>query len=1138
MAVSRTWVSGWANGLGFVVTLAVAACSNSGGSATKSTTCSGSGLINDPAGRRCTPPGPPTSPTQGCSMPLLSNVATFSQTNMAFEAEMQVAVDPRASNNSVFVATIQSDVVQNPTGLPTATCLTAKHIAVYRSDGSGSLVQMTGLPPPPAHEWATDPDIAVGPDGTLYLTFLRWTGPCGDSTDPNCPVCHNPFKTVTDVELWFAPPGSSVLQPGLPDDPQLIPLLSGNTSYPTPGPSTVGQFPAIVGTENDCDHPLLAVNPVTPGQVVVYVDGDRNQDAVYTFQQPNSTSQLAPSIATIALPARPALPGQGVGNKGALFANPAVDSTGALYLALGAVTDAMGNGHLNVQKYTVSQNQWMPAGSPGEPPNVQGGTYAFANLSDPEDMAVPSTTAADFLFEFTPALAVGALNGTTDPIVYLAFEIFGPTGTRQIELTAANGRDVTQWTAPIAIAVPPGGAFAFRPSLSFDPTNNVLDLLDFDLAQNPNQSTQLSNINLNTFFYRFDASTLAPVLSQVPLNRAAPSLADIPYRPEPDLDPALFPGEYIGLATKGLNAFAAFPELSQAPGLAKGVLSFAEVNGTCANPLSLVDPDSLWECSCQCGQNEFSFFPIVGCAAGSATTAAAACPQVCTRTALCGTSLTCSSSMICSGGFTAGHQLSAETCALSDGPAPGANPASSADFTVADVGASTAVLTVASAQPVTTTLAGQAFFNASTSPPVPGAIAEIARLSVQPADFFLGGSVNAFVRNIGIAHRSRLRGTFTDATHFQIPPGAAEFTMTLQTQPTSGALSAPVNIRAANSSALTGMLDLAHGTFTLSGTVSDTLGDSLALHFTANITNRPADANHNGIIDAVDKCPSESFGPDRTPPVFTSVPPAITISTCVNANIGQAVATDPCGVTLTNNAPARFPLGTTTVTWTAKDGAGNVATALQAVTAVLGNDTSCCPAGTNIIVGTSNNDTIVGTSGPDCILGLGGQDTISGGDGDDVISGGDGNDVISGQNGNDRIYGGSGQDTISGGLGDDYIDGGDGVDQINGDDGNDTILGGQGGDIIHGGTGNDIISGGPDDDQIFGDDGNDIIFGDSGNDTLSGGNGNDTLNGGDGDDKLDGGSGINALDGGSGHNICVDNSVTLLQCPASDDTDD
>jgi len=86
--------------------------------------------------------------------------------------------------------------------------------------------------------------------------------------------------------------------------------------------------------------------------------------------------------------------------------------------------------------------------------------------------------------------------------------------------------------------------------------------------------------------------------------------------------------------------------------------------------------------------------------------------------------------------------------------------------------------------------------------------------------------------------------------------------------------------------------------------------------------------DHDGIIDVVDKCPGATVGPDRTPPQFTFVPPDLVISTCTNVNLGQATATDPCGVTITKNAPTKFPLGTTLVTWTARDGAGNIARAI------------------------------------------------------------------------------------------------------------------------------------------------------------------------------------------------------------------
>jgi hypothetical protein len=230
-------------------------------------------------------------------------------------------------------------------------------------------------------------------------------------------------------------------------------------------------------------------------------------------------------------------------------------------------------------------------------------------------------------------------------------------------------------------------------------------------------------------------------------------------------------------------------------------------------------------------------------------------------------------------------------------------------------------------------------------------------------------------------------------------------------------------------------------------------------------------------------CPNPPPPTDTVPPVFTFVPPDITTSNCGTITLGTPRAVDVCqssAVTFTNNAPAKFTPGTTIVTWTARDAAGNTTTATQRVTLLLGDDPACCPAGTNIIVGTSNNDTLNGTAGSDCIIGKGGQDTINGLGGNDFISGGDGDDVISGGPGNDVIFGGSGQDTI------------------NGDADNDVIFGQDGDDTIHGGTGNDVIhgGGGTGQDHLFGDDGDDQLFGEAGFDDLQGGNGNDAMIGG------------------------------------------
>lgn len=74
---------------------------------------------------------------------------------------------------------------------------------------------------------------------------------------------------------------------------------------------------------------------------------------------------------------------------------------------------------------------------------------------------------------------------------------------------------------------------------------------------------------------------------------------------------------------------------------------------------------------------------------------------------------------------------------------------------------------------------------------------------------------------------------------------------------------------------------------------------------------------------------------DTTPPVFTVLPvdiDQIASSEQSTVNLGNVEATDIFGATITNNAPATFPVGTTVVTWTATDPSGNVATATQRVT--------------------------------------------------------------------------------------------------------------------------------------------------------------------------------------------------------------
>ncbi|MDO7849378.1 HYR domain-containing protein [Hymenobacter sp. M29] len=103
------------------------------------------------------------------------------------------------------------------------------------------------------------------------------------------------------------------------------------------------------------------------------------------------------------------------------------------------------------------------------------------------------------------------------------------------------------------------------------------------------------------------------------------------------------------------------------------------------------------------------------------------------------------------------------------------------------------------------------------------------------------------------------------------------------------------------------------GITTVTYTATDDAGNTAACSFTVTVT-------------------------DTEAPTITA-PAALTVSTdagqcaATGVALGQATAADNCaGVTVTNNAPATFPKGLTTVTYTATDAAGLTATATQVVT--------------------------------------------------------------------------------------------------------------------------------------------------------------------------------------------------------------
>ncbi|MGN7761944.1 HYR domain-containing protein [Paenibacillus sp. 22594] len=113
-----------------------------------------------------------------------------------------------------------------------------------------------------------------------------------------------------------------------------------------------------------------------------------------------------------------------------------------------------------------------------------------------------------------------------------------------------------------------------------------------------------------------------------------------------------------------------------------------------------------------------------------------------------------------------------------------------------------------------------------------------------------------------------------------------------------------------------------------------TSGESITAKFplgTTKVTWTAKDANGNAMIGIVTVTITDTVKP------VLKLPADITLeATAVRTpvEIGLATATDIYDVTVNSNAPADYPLGTTEVTWTAKDANGNVTTGIQKITVV------------------------------------------------------------------------------------------------------------------------------------------------------------------------------------------------------------
>ena len=100
---------------------------------------------------------------------------------------------------------------------------------------------------------------------------------------------------------------------------------------------------------------------------------------------------------------------------------------------------------------------------------------------------------------------------------------------------------------------------------------------------------------------------------------------------------------------------------------------------------------------------------------------------------------------------------------------------------------------------------------------------------------------------------------------------------------------------------------------------------------TTVVTWTATDANGNATTGTQNVTVVDTTAPVLTVPADVSVEANGVLST---VDLGVATATDIFGATVVNDAPATFPLGSTTVTYTATDGNGLTTTATQTVTVV------------------------------------------------------------------------------------------------------------------------------------------------------------------------------------------------------------
>src|SRR3989449_2266007 len=315
--------------------------------------------------------------------------------------------------------------------------------------------------------------------------------------------------------------------------------------------------------------------------------------------------------------------------------------------------------------------------------------------------------------------------------------------------------------------------------------------------------------------------------------------------------------------------------------------------------------------------------------------------------------------------------------------------------------------------------------------------------------------------------------------------------------------------------------DIEPVTITSNATKTFPLGKNLVLWTATDGAGNKANATQT--VDVVD-----TTSPKVTPPNNIVVNATSAISNHID--IGNVTTWDAVKVaSVSNNTPSVFPFGNTTVMWTAKDEAGNTASAIQLIQ-VVDRTPPNLMIPTDIVINATAFETPV-TLGQATATGI--IDPLP------KIT----NNATSQFHIDKTIVEWTALDkfgntkTLTQTI--NVLACGKSLSDFNlvmGTSGNDILTGSTVPNLIIGLGGNDIIHAGPAGDCIISGDGDNIIFGGTGNDIIVAGNGNSIIKGGSGNAKIYVGSGPNIIEGGSGHDMCYlgdPSKDTIVNCQSA-----